>query len=83
MIELFLNLYESISIFLDGGLNGPKVSMDNQDLVKHLREDFLLKPVLESKGKRKDYSLSNMSLKDPSMGQANEISKIIDIKVSN
>lgn len=57
--------------------------MDNPNLVKRLRDHFLLKPVTENKGKRVRYNLSNMSLIDPSMGQAAEISKIIDYTVSN
>ncbi|VVC28637.1 Hypothetical protein CINCED_3A020376 [Cinara cedri] len=59
-------------------LNGPKISMDDSNLVRKLREHFLVKPIKESKGKRIRYNLSNMSEKDPSMGQATEIAKILD-----
>lgn len=55
--------------------------MNNPSLIRHLRENFLVKPIIESKGKRIFYNLSNMSLKDPSMGQAAEIAKIIDYTV--
>lgn len=55
--------------------------MDYPGLVRHLRENFLVKPIIESKGKRIRYNLSNMSLMDPSMGQAAEIAKIIDYTV--
>lgn len=67
----------------DDGLNGPKVSMDDHNLVRKLRENFLVKPVKENKGRRIRYNLSNMSLIDPSMGQATEIAKIIDYTVIN
>lgn len=62
----------------DSGLNGPDVSMDNPSLIRKLRDHFLIKPVEENKGRRVHYNLSNMSIIDPSMGQAAEISKIID-----
>lgn len=57
--------------------------MDNPNLVRKLRNNFLVKPVVENKGKRIRYNLSNMSLLDPSMGQAAEIAKIIDYRVIN
>ncbi|CAI6361075.1 unnamed protein product [Macrosiphum euphorbiae] len=62
----------------DSDLNGPKVSMDNSNLVRKLREKFLVKPIEENKGRRTRYNLIDMSLIDPSMGQAAEIAKIID-----
>lgn len=68
-------------MFLDSKLNGPKVSMNNTSLVRHLRQHFLIKPIAETKGKRIRYNLSNMALIDPSMGQAAEIAKIIDYSV--
>lgn len=55
--------------------------MDNPKLISKLRDHFLIKPVEESKGKRTHYNLLNMSLIDPSMGQAAEIGKIIDYTV--
>lgn len=68
-------------LFLDSDLNGPSVTMDDPKLVRKLQEKFLIKPIEESKGKRTQYNLLNMTLVDPSMGQATEISKIIDYKV--
>ncbi|XP_026822819.1 uncharacterized protein LOC113560896 [Rhopalosiphum maidis] len=62
----------------DSDLNGPEVSMDDSNLVKKLRENFLVKPIKENKGHRNHYNLVDMSLIDPSMGQAAEIAKIID-----
>ncbi|CAH1738172.1 unnamed protein product [Aphis gossypii] len=62
----------------DSDLNGPKVFMDNSNLVKKLQDNFLIRPIEESKGHRNRYNLIDMSLRDPSMGQAAEISKIID-----
>jgi len=55
--------------------------MDNPNLVRKLREKFLVKPVEENKGRRTRYNLIDMSLIDPSMGQAAEIAKIIDYTV--
>ncbi|XP_050423715.1 uncharacterized protein LOC126835279 isoform X2 [Adelges cooleyi] len=66
--------------FEDDGLNGPIISMNNSKLVKKLSDHFLVKPLQENKGKRLQYKLSNMQLVDTSMGQATEISKIIDYK---
>lgn len=66
---------------LDDVLNGPKISMDDPNLVKKLRTSFLVKPIKESEGKRIRYNLSNMSIKDTSMGQAIEIAKILDYTV--
>lgn len=57
--------------------------MDNPKLVSKLRDHFLVKPIEENKGKRTRYNLINMSLIDPSMGQAAEIGKIIDYSVIN
>ncbi|KAL4084838.1 hypothetical protein QTP88_027722 [Uroleucon formosanum] len=62
----------------DSDLNGPKVSMDNSNLVRKLREKFLIKPIEENKGRRSFYNLDDMSVIDQSMGQAAEIAKIID-----
>lgn len=76
-----MNFFLCIFVYLGNDLNGPKISMDNLSLVRKLREHFLIKPITESKGRRIRYDLSDMSLKDPSMGQANEISKILDYKV--
>lgn len=70
-----------VFVSLDNDLNGPKISMDNLTLVRKLQENFLIKPIKESKGRRIRYNLSDMSLKDPSMGQATEIAKILDYKV--
>lgn len=70
-------------LFSDDGLNGPTIAMDNYKLVKKLRNNFLVKPIVENKGRRIRYKLSNMSVIDQSMGQAAEISKIIDYKVIN
>lgn len=55
--------------------------MDDPKVVRKLRDNFLIKPIKESKGKRIRYNLLDMSLIDPSMGQAAEISKIIDYTV--
>lgn len=55
--------------------------MNNTSLVRHLRQHFLVKPIVETKGKRIRYNLANMALIDPSMGQAAEIAKIIDYTV--
>lgn len=55
--------------------------MNNPNLIKKLRDNFLVKPIEENKGRRVRYNLSNMSIIDPSMGQAAEISKIIDYTV--
>lgn len=57
--------------------------MDNPNLVRKLRDNFLVKPNQENKGKRNRYNLSNMSIIDQSMGQAAEIRKIIDYTVMN
>lgn len=57
--------------------------MDNPNLVRKLRDNFLVKPIPESKGRRIRYNLSNMSIIDQSMGQAAEIRKIIDYTVMN
>lgn len=57
--------------------------MDNDKLVKKLRDNFLVRPIVENKGRRIRYKLSNMSVIDQSMGQAAEISKIIDYTVIN
>jgi len=62
-------------------LNGPEVSMDNPKLIRKLQDHFLVKPIEETKSRRVRYNLSNMTLIDPSMGQAAEISKIIDYTV--
>lgn len=56
--------------------------MDNSNLVKKLQDNFLIRPIEESKGYRNRYNLIDMSLRDPSMGQAAEISKIIDYQVN-
>jgi len=55
--------------------------MDNSNLVRKLREKYLVKPIEEHKGRRNRYNLNDMSLRDPSMGQAAEITKIIDYTV--
>lgn len=55
--------------------------MESLSLVKKLRDNFLVKPAAYSKGKRSHYKLSNMYIKDTSMGQAAEIAKIIDYTV--
>ncbi|XP_050523899.1 uncharacterized protein LOC126895745 [Daktulosphaira vitifoliae] len=60
------------------GLNGPTVNMESSSLVRKLRDNFLVKPAVYNKGKRSYYKLSNMYLRDTSMGQAAEIAKIID-----
>jgi len=56
--------------------------MDNSKLVKKLQDNFLIRPIEENKGHRHRYNLIDMSLRDPSMGQASEISKIIDYQVN-
>lgn len=55
--------------------------MDNSNLVRKLREKFLIKPIEENKGRRSSYNLDDMSVIDQSMGQAAEIAKIIDYTV--
>lgn len=55
--------------------------MDNPKLIRKLQDHFLVKPIEETKGRRVRYNLSNMSQIDTSMGQAAEISKIIDYTV--
>jgi hypothetical protein len=57
--------------------------MDDPNLIRKLRDHFLVKPAEESKGRRIRYNLSDRSLIDPSMGQAMEIAKIIDYTVMN
>lgn len=57
--------------------------MDDPSLVKKLLDNFLIRPIKETKGRRTRYNLLNMSLLDPSMGQSAEISKIIDYTVMN
>jgi len=64
-------------------MNGPKISMDNSNLIKKLREHFLVKPFEENKGKIILYILSNISLIDSSMKQSAEIAKMIDYTVIN
>lgn len=56
--------------------------MDNSNLVRKLREKFLIKPIEENKGRRSFYNLDDMSVIDQSMGQAAEIAKIIDYTVT-
>ncbi|KAF0767768.1 star protein [Aphis craccivora] len=82
MVEMFKTYYSysKVLIFLDSDLNGPEVFMDNSNLVKKLQNNFLIRPIEENKGHRNRYNLIDMSLRDPSMGQASEISKIIDYK---
>lgn len=57
--------------------------MDDPNLVKKLLDNFLIKPMKETKGRRTRYNLSNMSSIDPSMGQSAEVAKIIDYTVMN
>jgi len=64
-------------------MNGPKISMDNSNLIRNLQEHVLVKPFEENEGKRILYILSNISLIDSSMKQSAQIAKIIDYTVIN